>query len=652
MFEDRLARLNDQQRAFVMDSSDGHSLVLAGAGSGKTTALTMRISRLINSGVNPDHIIAVTFTNKSARVLNSKIGELSLPVSWVGTFHGLSLRFLRIHGNHVGLEDGFVVVDGSDQLSIVKKLVREQGMEDSPSSVFQKLQMHRMKGKVPSDDNMRFIYNRYEEHLRRSNACDFDDLLRYFSRLIKEHKDLWEEYGFKYLFVDEYQDTNPLQYNWISAMAKDLSICCVGDEDQAIYGWRGADIQNILRFQSDFSGAKIYRLEQNYRSTGHILSVASGLISKNKQRLGKSLWSDKGDGFPLVVKGFASDLDMHDGIASTINEQKCDLSEIAILLRAGSQTRAIEERLMRAKIPYNIVGQSKFYDRAEMRDALAFLRIIVNERDVISFERALSSIKGVGEKTIVALRNTAYDMGISWREALREIECRPGLISTLHNFADKLESWQKMHDERRDIQDIVRLMLDESGIRTRVNSQQLEDFDELIDAVEKFKDLCDFLDHVSVMNESAYQGVDAVVMMTMHAAKGLEFPVVIMPGWEEDSFPHYRAVDEGSIEEERRLAYVAITRAMQRAYIFFAWQRQFTYGVKKLMPSRFIYEIPKEHTEQNLGNVEQQFKIGDRVHHGQLGFGTVRSAGGTVSVCFDKDRMVRKILRQFIRHTY
>ncbi len=632
-----LQGLNSPQREAVL-TTEGPVLVLAGAGTGKTAALTARLAHLIASRKAwPSQVLAVTFTNKAAREMRERVGALSggalETMPWLGTFHSVAARMLRSHAELVGLQPNFTILDTDDQLRVIKQLIVAANLDEKrwPARQLAAL-IDRWKNRgwtpqqVDAGESEGFaagrgadLYAQYQDRLRTLNACDFGDLLLHMLVIFRKHSDVLGGYRdrFRYLLVDEYQDTNQGQYEWLKLLAEPRrNLCVVGDDDQSIYSWRGAEVANILRFEKDFPGAKIVRLEQNYRSTSHILAAADGLIAHNAGRLGKSLWTDAGDGEKVRVIG------VWDGPeeARRVGEDAeghmrsgDSLEEIGILVRAQFQTREFEERFIAIGLPYRIIGGFRFYERAEIRDAVAYLRLMQSPADDLAFERIVNTPKrGLGDKAVATIHQQARQgqepLLIAAAHLLDSDELTSQARRSLGNFVANLGRWREMaitlpHPE------LARIMLEESGYTAMLQADRsaeaagrLENLTELARAMEEYESLGAFLEHVSLVmdNDEARTG-EKVTIMTIHAAKGLEFNSIFLPGWEEGVFPSQRSLDEGglaSLEEERRLAYVAITRARRRCTILHAANRRIYGQWTSSIPSRFLAELPKAHIEE------------------------------------------------------
>jgi len=632
-----LQGLNAPQREAVL-TTEGPVLVLAGAGTGKTAALTARLAHLIATRKAwPSQILAVTFTNKAAREMKERVSKISggaiEGMPWLGTFHSVAARMLRSHAELVGLQSNFTILDTDDQLRVLKQLIQAANLDEKrwPARQLAGL-IDRWKNRgwtpaqIDAGESEAFaagrgadLYAQYQARLRTLNACDFGDLLLHMLVIFRTHPDVLERYRerFLYILVDEYQDTNQGQYEWLRLLAEPRrNLCCVGDDDQSIYSWRGAEVANILRFEKDFAGATIIRLEQNYRSTSHILAAADGLIAHNAGRLGKTLWTDAGDGEKVRVIG------VWDGPeeARRVGEEAeshmrsgGSLDDIAILVRAQFQTREFEERFIAIGLSYQIIGGFRFYERAEIRDAIAYLRLIAQPADDLAFERIVNQPKrGLGDKAVATIhrhaRATQQPLLLASAALLDSDELTPQARRSLGNFVADVARWRQISSELPHAE-LARILLDESGYtamlqadRSAESAGRLENLAELTRAMEEYESLGAFLEHVSLVmeNDESRQG-ERVTIMTIHAAKGLEFDIVYLAGWEEGVFPSQRSLDEGglaSLEEERRLAYVAITRARRRATIFHAANRRIYGQWTSSIPSRFVAELPKPHIEE------------------------------------------------------
>jgi DNA helicase-2/ATP-dependent DNA helicase PcrA len=632
-----LAGLNPPQREAVL-TTEGPVLVLAGAGTGKTSALTARLANLIATRKAwPSQILAVTFTNKAAREMKERIARISggaiEGMPWLGTFHSVAARMLRSHAELVGLQSNFTILDTDDQLRVLKQLLSAANLDEKRWPARQLaglIDRWKNRGWTPKEVDLgeaeafgpgrgRELYSAYQDRLRTLNACDFGDLLLHMLTIFRTHPDVLESYRdrFRYILVDEYQDTNQSQYAWLKLLAEPRrNLCCVGDDDQSIYSWRGAEVANILRFEKDFPGAKVIRLEQNYRSTSHILAAADGLIANNAGRLGKTLWTDKGDGEKVKVVGIWDGPEEARRIGEDVEGMQrrgLSLDDVAILVRAQFQTREFEERFIAIGLPYQIIGGFRFYERAEIRDALAYLRLIHQPADDLAFERIVNQPKrGLGDKAIATIhahaRASQEPLLIAAAKLLDTDELQSRARSSLGRFVADIARWKQMANELPHAE-LARIMLDESGYtamlqaeRSAESAGRLENLAELTRAMEEYESLPAFLEHVSLVmdNDENRQG-EKVTIMTIHAAKGLEFDIVYLPGWEEGIFPSQRALDEGglaSLEEERRLAYVAITRARKKATVMHAANRRIYGQWTSSLPSRFVGELPEAHIDQ------------------------------------------------------
>ncbi|MBB6123646.1 ATP-dependent helicase [Sphingobium subterraneum] len=632
-----LSGLNAPQREAVL-TTEGPLLVLAGAGTGKTAALTARLAHLVATRrAYPSEILAVTFTNKAAREMKERVGRLiggaveGMP--WLGTFHAIGAKMLRRHAELVGLQSNFSILDTDDQLRLMKQLIQAEGIDEKRWPARQLaglIDRWKNRGLTPSEVDAgeseqyaagkgQALYAAYQARLIALNACDFGDLLLHMLTLLKTDREILAQYQqrFRYIMVDEYQDTNSSQYLWLRLLAQERkNICCVGDDDQSIYSWRGAEVANILRFERDFPGAKIVRLEQNYRSTPHILAAASGVIASNGNRLGKTLWTQEAEGEKVRVLGVWDGPEEARRVGEEIEGLQREgepLDDIAILVRAQFQTREFEDRFIQIGMPYRIVGGFRFYERAEIRDALAYLRLIAQPADDLAFERIVNVPKrGLGDKAVEKVHRLARAEGVPLLAAAARIidsdELTPQARRALSGFVTSIGRWRDMASTLPHAE-LARIMLDESGYtamlqaeRTAEASGRLENLGELARAMEEYESLGAFLEHVSlVMDNEAQAEERKVTIMTIHAAKGLEFGNVFLVGWEEGVFPSQRALDEGglsALEEERRLAYVAITRARRRCTIIHAANRRIYGQWTSSIPSRFVGELPPDHVEE------------------------------------------------------
>ena len=634
--------LNPAQRQAV-EALDGPVLMLAGAGTGKTRALTTRIVHLLNTGrARPHEILAVTFTNKAARQMKERVAALiGQPVEgmpWLGTFHAICAKLLRRHAELAGLKSNFTILDTDDQLRLLKQLVRAANIDDKrwPARALAGI-IDNWKNRALTPDtlpaadagaydgNGPALYAQYQTRLRELNAVDFGDLLLHMVTIFQTHEDVLAQYRrwFRYILVDEYQDTNVAQYLWLRLLAGGhRNICCVGDDDQSIYGWRGAEVGNILRFEKDFPGAQVIRLEQNYRSTPHILAAAGGVIAANQGRLGKQLWTEAEAGEKVRLIGHWDGEEEARWIGEEIESTQrgtrgmrpFGLDEMAILVRASHQMRAFEDRFLTIGLPYRVIGGPRFYERREIRDAMAYFRLVVSPADDLAFERIVNTPKrGLGDKAQQKIQVTARQHGVPLIEGARLLLDQTGLTgrgaAELRRLIDSLARWGRMAGDA-DIGhiELAEMILDESGYTEMWQNERspeapgrLENLKELVKALEGFENLSGFLEHVSLIMDNESNDADQKVsIMTLHAAKGLEFPAVFLPGWEDGLFPSQRSMDESGtrgLEEERRLAYVGITRAEEVCTISFAGNRRVYGQWQSQLPSRFIDELPKVHVE-------------------------------------------------------
>ncbi|MCK1546855.1 UvrD-helicase domain-containing protein [Bradyrhizobium sp. 160] len=696
-----LSGLNPEQREAV-ETLDGPVLVLAGAGTGKTRVLTTRIAHILSQGrARPAEILSVTFTNKAAREMKHRLGQMlghaveGMP--WLGTFHSIGGRILRVHAELAQLKSNFTVLDVDDQVRLLKQLLQAENIDDKrwPARMLAGLidgwkNRGLMPSQVPSGEAAVFangkggkLYASYQERLKILNAADFGDLLLENIRIFREHPDILRQYQqrFKFILVDEYQDTNVAQYLWLrllsqapastkavipervedanpesgdessardsgsapsahpgmtlAAAGPTKNICCVGDDDQSIYGWRGAEVDNILRFEHDFPGAKVIRLERNYRSTGHILAAASHLIAHNEGRLGKTLRTEDQDGEKVTVTGSWDSEEEARGIGEEIEQlqrQGEKLNEIAILVRASYQMREFEDRFVTLGLPYRVIGGPRFYERAEIRDALAYLRVINSPADDLAFERIVNTPKrGLGDATVQMLHDHARKRRIPLFEAARAVvetdELKPKARGSLRDLITQFDRWRAQREVTAHT-DLAQIVLDESGYtemwqkdRSADAAGRLENLKELVRSMEEFENLQGFLEHISlVMDRDGGAEDDAVSLMTLHSAKGLEFDNVFLPGWEEGLFPSQRTLDEqgrAGLEEERRLGHVGLTRARRRAMIYFATNRRIHGTWSTTIPSRFLDELP-------AANVEITESKGGSAWGGTGGYGASR----------------------------
>jgi len=629
--------LNAPQREAVL-TTEGPVLMLAGAGTGKTAALTARLAHLVRARLAwPSEILCVTFTNKAAREMRERVGHLIGPavegMPWLGTFHSIAAKMLRRHAELVGLQSNYTIIDTDDQLRLLKQLIQAEGLDEKRWPARQLAgcldrwknrglnpdQLDAVENEAYANGKGQHFYRLYQDRLKALNACDFGDLLLHMVNILRSHREVLDQYRqrFKYVMVDEYQDTNQVQYLWLRLIAQGRqNICVVGDDDQSIYSWRGAEVENILRFEKDFAGAKVIKLEQNYRSTPQILAAASGLINANSQRLGKTLWTDRHPGDPVRVIGVWDGPEEARRLGEEmerLEREGATLGQMAILVRAQYQTREFEDRFIQIGLNYRIVGGFRFYERAEIRDALAYLRVIAQPADDLAFERIYNAPKrGLGSKALEKLHVHARRRSIPLALAALEIadtdelpaRARNTFLALMRDFA----RWRELSGTASPA-DLLRTVMDECGYTDALQAEKtaeaagrLENLAELARAMEEYDTLGDFLEHVSlVMDNEAADEAEKVTIMTMHGAKGLEFEHVFLPGWEEGVFPSQRSLDEGglaSLEEERRLAYVAITRARKRCTILHAANRRIYGQWNSSIPSRFIAELPEDHVVQ------------------------------------------------------
>ncbi|PRD45172.1 ATP-dependent DNA helicase [Phyllobacterium phragmitis] len=678
-----LQGLNPEQRLAV-ETTEGPVLVLAGAGTGKTRVLTARIAHILSQGLAyPSQILAVTFTNRAAREMKERIGVLvggaveGMP--WLGTFHSIGVKILRRHAELAGLRSDFTILDTDDVIRLIKQLIQVEGLDDKrwPARTFANMiDGWKNKGLAPSeipegdarafaDGRGRKLYQAYQDRLKTLNACDFGDLLCHPIRILRANPDILREYNarFKYILVDEYQDTNTAQYMWLRLLAQrpetarspsspagpsprtrgegssvnvdaplspslrgegkgegqssTINICCVGDDDQSIYGWRGAEVDNILRFDKDFPGAAVIRLERNYRSTAHILGAASHLIAHNEGRLGKTLFTDaaNADDDKVHVHAAWDSEEEARAVGETIEQAQRKghlLNNMAILVRASFQMREFEDRFVTLGLNYRVIGGPRFYERLEIRDAMAYFRVVAQPADDLAFERIVNTPKrGLGEAAIRQVHDYARARDIPMLAAATDLvateELKPKPRSALKQVVDNFNRWHSLLDSKPHTE-LAEMILDESGYtaiwqndRTAEAPGRLENLKELIRSMEEYESLRGFLEHVAlVMDAEKNEDLDAVNIMTLHSAKGLEFETVFLPGWEEGLFPHQRSLDEGGrsgLEEERRLAYVGLTRAKKNLHIWFVSNRRIHGMWQSTIPSRFLEELPEAHVE-------------------------------------------------------
>ena len=634
--------LNSEQKKAV-EKTQGSLLVLAGAGSGKTRVLTFRILHILyNKLSTPSQILAVTFTNKAANEMKSRIGKfINIPVErmWVGTFHSLSLKILKQHYEEVGLKKNFQIIDTDDQLKLIKNICEIEKIDTKEVSAkfyLNSIDSFKNKGIYPSDllENkyrkndleLRKVYKIYQSELLRLNYVDFGDLILLCIKIFQQNKYILNKYQniFKYIHVDEYQDINPIQQKWIHYLYQgNKNICCVGDDDQSIYSWRGAEVSNLLNFEKNFENAQIIRLEQNYRSTKKILNCASKLISKNKGRYGKELWSDNDEGNKIRINGFWETKEESTFVSDKIENlisNKTKLSEISILFRIAAHTRSFEERFINLGLPYKIIGGLRFYERKEIKDIIAYLRLVNNVEDDLAFERIINVPKrGIGKSTLSKISSSARINNTSLFEASRDIIFKTNSKAKveLYNFIDNMSKWKKIYKNFDHIE-LTKAIIEDSGYLEFIKKEQLnsnnpdnlsrlDNINEFIESLKEFENLEGFLEHVSlVMENISNTSEETLTLMTMHAAKGLEFDNVFLAGWEEGVFPSQRSIEElgnKGLEEERRLAYVALTRARKNIFITYVNQNRYSYATHDYnLPSRFINELPEDDIELNDSN--------------------------------------------------
>ena len=730
-----LEGLNPEQARAVM-TTDGPLLMLAGAGTGKTRALTTRIAHLLLTGqATAGQVLAVTFTNKAAFEMKERVQHLLKDPGagwWMGTFHSIAVRILRRHGELVGLKSNFTILDDDDQERLLKQVMGTMDIDPKrwkPRAVLALISRWKDRALQPSalsaseqgdfaDGKMLLLYKGYQERLMQINACDFGDLLLHCIRLFQEKNDILISYQrrFAYILVDEYQDTNVAQYLWLRLLAMGhKNLCCVGDDDQSIYGWRGAEVGNILKFEQDFPNAKVIRLEQNYRSTPAILGAASALIAYNQGRLGKTLWTDSSEGDLVQVRGLWDGEEEARFVGEAIEDEQRQgraLNQMAVLVRSSSLMRSFEERFVAIGLPYRVIGGPRFYERREIRDALAYLRVLHQPSDDMALERIINVPKrGIGPGSLQKLYAAAREMNLPLQRTIQSLLEQGGLrgaiAKNLTPLFDDIVRWrERMHSTPHP--ELAEIILDESGYTAMWQAERsieaqgrLENLKELINAMAGFETLAAFLEHVSLIMEGLEGNVqDMVTIMTLHSAKGLEFEVTFLPGWEQGMFPNQRALDETGVkglEEERRLAYVGITRARQKLFISYAGRRRLYGQYQDCIASQFLDELPDEyinvqstasnwsntwsgqsaddyrggfgsvssyadtpgwrraHSYQKvaegraMGNPQTRamarvlsFKVGDRVFHEKFGYGNVDEADGdSIFVSFDTSNQKR-----------
>ena len=632
-----IGNLNKEQKDAVL-STEGPNLIVAGAGSGKTRVLTTRLIHIINQKkAFPNQILCVTFTNKAAKEMQNRVMQhikgSSNAVPWLGTFHSISVKILRRHAEALGYKSNFTIIDTDDQKKLIRNIVKGEDLDAkkfSPQLIMYHIDQWKNKGLLPKDvkenklgtviKSILKVYEIYQGKTKDLNAFDFGDLILFSVKLFEDHKDIRQIYhnNFKYILVDEFQDTNFIQNKWLNLLVNEKqNICCVGDDDQSIYSWRGAEIKNFLTFDKIYKNCKVFKLEQNYRSTKNILDTASHLISNNSNRVGKKLWSSANQGDLVKLNCYRTGKDEAQGVSDIIEKKlkkKYSLNDVSILVRAIYQTREFEERFLQVGIGYRVLGGIKFYERAEIKDAISYLRIINQKFDDLALERVIGSPKrGIGESTL----NQVFTFGKKNKLCLEDSiirmlengDFKPKIKNTLSQLIKMINKWRKDSQEIKHY-DLLKLILDESGYSAMLknkkdleNENRLENLKELLRAMQDYDGLQSFLEHVALATSIDQEWEGAKInLMTMHAAKGLEFDVVFLPGWEEGLFPHQKSLEEKgdfALEEERRLAYVGITRAKKEAYLSFAMKRAYHGDWMDALPSRFINEIPDGSVEKN-----------------------------------------------------
>ncbi len=628
MNSDLLNSLNPEQLEAV-STLDKALLVLSGAGTGKTKVLTTKIAYIIENGYAfPSQILAVTFSNRAAREMKERLFGIISGADgvWLGTFHSICAKILRQHSDLVGISRDFTIIDSDDQLKVVRQILKELNIDKKMANGFA-AKISRWKDSGIQHNDLRIntsssegkVYKIYQERIRSYDSVDFGDLLMYIIQIFKENQDVLQKYRkkFKYILVDEYQDTNISQYLWLRMLSPSGNgLCCVGDDDQAIYSWRGAEIGNILRFEKDFVNTKIVKLERNYRSDGHILGAAASLIAKNENRLGKTIWTEGNNGEKVLIQRTYNGFEEAKIVADKIEyfrRNYTNYGNMAILVRAGFQTREFEDRMIAYGLPYKVVGGLKFYDRQEIKDIIAYMRLIYQPNDSLAFERIINVPKrGIGASTMSQFHQYSIERNISLYQAANEMllsgTLRPTLKQSLSDFFDFMNSMKERNDLRP--AEIAKIIIDETGYISALNNEQtleaqsrIENLKELLIAIEDYNDLQTFIEHVSLVMDSQKNTTDDLVnIMTLHSAKGLEFDVVFLAGWEEGIFPHTLSLQEGNLEEERRLAYVGITRARKYAFITYAMNRKIYNQWQTNMPSRFLSELSEAHTIHNKMN--------------------------------------------------
>ena len=648
---DYLKNLNDAQKEAVTHL-DGPLLIVAGAGSGKTKVLTSRIAHIIaEQKAFPNQILSVTFTNKAAKEMQNRVSKIlgagATGLSWLGTFHSICAKLLRKHASAVNLNSNFTIIDTDDQIRLIKNICKAENIDIkqlAPRYVLAIIDKWKNKGQYPNEVtiNQKDIYEKtilpvykiYQQKLTDLNVCDFGDLILHTVKILEKNDDIREIYSrnFKYILVDEYQDTNYIQSRWLNLLAqKNKNLCCVGDDDQSIYSWRGAEIKNFLEFDQIYENTKVIRLEQNYRSSQNILSVASNLIANNQNRVGKTLTTNMEEGELVKLNCFKNGKDEAIGVSDEIEKKlkkKYSYNNMAILVRAIFQTREFEERFLKIGMPYRILGGTKFYERSEIKDCVAYLRLVHQEKDDLAFERIVNNPKrSIGDTTLKTVHEFAkknnFSLEVSSIKMIEQNLIKPKTKIGLSFFLNSLNKWRNdLTGKNTGHVKLLQIILDESGYSAMLknkkdvdNENRLENIKELLSAMKEFENLENFLEHVALATsvDQEWDG-EKVNMMTMHGAKGLEFDVVFLPGWEEGLFPHQKSIEEKGqkgLEEERRLAYVGITRAKKRAFISFSMNRFYQGDWIDSMASRFIEELPEKHLEKNSFFDEETNEVED-----------------------------------------
>ena len=640
-----LKNLNNSQKEAVL-YLNGPLLIVAGAGSGKTKVLTSRIAHIIREKkAFPNQILAVTFTNKAASEMRNRVSSIlskdAVGLSWLGTFHSISAKLLRKHAKAVSLNSNFSIIDHDDQIRLIKNICKAENIDIkkiSPNFILAVIDKWKNIGWYPEDVILKKrdvlekgflkIYQIYQSKLLDLNTCDFGDLILHCVKIFEKYEDIAELYSknFKYILVDEYQDTNHIQSRWLNSLSKyHNNLCCVGDDDQSIYSWRGAEIKNFLEFHKNYKDTKIIRLEENYRSSQNILTVASKLIGNNKNRVGKNLYTKSNDGELVSLECFRNGKDEAIGIGDKIEKlkKKFSINNIAILVRAIFQTREFEERFLKIGMPYRIIGGIKFYERAEIKDCISYLRLIYQSKDDLAFERIVNIPKrSIGDTTIKQIneygKKNSLNLEIAAKKLIELNLIKPKTKIGLNYFLNMLSKWRDdINTKKINHVKLMQIILDESGYSSMLkdkkdleNENRLENIKELLNAMKEFDNLESFLEHVSLATsiDQKWDG-EKVNLMTMHGSKGLEFDVVFLPGWEEGLFPHQKSIDEkgqDGLEEERRLAYVGITRAKKIAIISFSMNRYYQGDWIDSMASRFLDELPEKNIEKNSYYEEDQ----------------------------------------------